>query len=141
MFIPSSDIHLKLDSCAADIMKGCLSDVGLNDFDGNAENARLYITLDRVCSVNIQCLYLQILQFVANHQNVQQNSKVSQQEEQNVLHNMPLNRQEFIWRKQLLYNNDLAISQHDLQVIGARLKAYSEVELGEFHCIVDSEVS
>lgn len=59
-FRPSSDIHLKLDSCATDIMKGCLSEVELDDFDGNAENARLYITLDRVCSVNIQCLYLQI---------------------------------------------------------------------------------
>ncbi|XP_030281177.1 uncharacterized protein LOC115586350 [Sparus aurata] len=139
-FAPPTDIRRRMDSCTAvtaDVMvllKVRMSEVGQDDFDAKAENARLHVMLDRdyaqsifsasdpkssVCSHQSRCLSEQqsitvkradcVAQLAAKRAEIEMEEAVAAQRQE-------LKRLE---------------NQRDLQVIAAKMKAYSEAGSGE----------
>lgn len=136
---PTTDIRRKMDSCSAvtaDVMgllKVRMSEVGQDDFDDKAENARLHMMLDKeyaqsifsasvpkssVCSHQSRCpseqqsITAKIIDCVA-----QLAAKRAEMEMESAIaaHKQELKRLE---------------DQRDLQVIAAKMKAYSEAGSG-----------
>lgn len=135
---PSTDIRRKMDSCTAvtaDVMvllKVRMSEVGQEDFDAKLENARLHMMLDReyaqsifsasvpksVCSHQSRCPSEQsiiakradcVAQFAAKKAEIDMEEAIAAQRQE-------LKRLE---------------NQQDLQVIAAKMKAYSVAGSGE----------
>lgn len=142
---PSPHIRRKIDSCTAvtaDIMgllKVRMSEVGVEEFDDKAENARLHMVLDRDYAQSI--FEASVIDHVApscksqSHCSSQQQSITAKRAEcaaQLAAKEAEVKMEEAIaiQRQELKRLED----QRDLQVIAAKLKVYSEAEEIEAHC-------
>lgn len=146
---PSSDIRRKMDSCTAvtaDVMgllKVRMNEVGQDDFDANAENARLHIMLDREYAQSI------FSASVPNSSICSRQSKCPSEQQSITVKRADCAAQLAAKRAEMELEEAIAAQrqelkrledQRDLQVIAAKMKAYSEAGsdevpgLGVSHC-------
>lgn len=137
---PSTDIRRKMDSCSAvtaDVMallKVRMSEVGQDDFDAKAENARLHMTLDREYAQSIFSASVP-KSSVYSHQ-----SKCPSEQQSIMVKRADCAAQLAAKRAEMEMEEAIAAqrqelkrleNQRDLQVIAAKMKAYSEAGSGE----------
>lgn len=137
---PSPDIRRKMDSCTAvtadlmGLMKVRMSEVGMEEFDAKAENARLHMVLDKEYAQSIFETSISKSTAQSNHSRCssEQPSIITKRAEyaaQLAAKQAEIKMEEAIAaQRQELKRLE---NERDLQVIAAKLKAYSEADSGE----------
>ncbi|KAG7496410.1 hypothetical protein JOB18_018512 [Solea senegalensis] len=147
---PSTDIRRKMDSCTAvtadvmALMKVRMSEVGLEEFDAMAENARLHMVLDREYAKSIFSTSNPKSSVGSHH------SRCSSEQQSITAKRADCVAQYAAKRAEMEMEEAIATqkqelkrleNQRDLQVIAAKMKAYSEAGSGEAPGTVCSEVN
>ncbi|KAL6479864.1 hypothetical protein MHYP_G00108970 [Metynnis hypsauchen] len=136
---PSTEIRRKMDSCRAvtidlmELMKVRMSEVGLEEFDTKAENTRLRMVLDREYAQSIFGTEISKSTVSSRHPSCSSEQSITAKRAecaaQFAAKKIEIEMEEAIatQRQELKRLED----QRDLQVIAAKLKAYSEADSGE----------
>lgn len=145
---PSTEIRRKLDSCTAvttdllGLMKVRMSEVGQEEFDAKAENARLHMVLDREYAQSIFGSIISkstIRSDRSSCSSVQQSITAKRAEcaAQLAAKEAEIKMEEAIAaQRQELKRLE---NQRDLEVIAAKLKAYSETDSREIQYLMKAE--
>ncbi len=137
--VPSTEIRRKMDSCTAvtsdlmGLMKVRLSEVGLEEFDVNAEDARIRMVLDKeyaqsiFSSISSKSIHSHHSSCSLDQQSI--TAKRAECAAQLAAKQAEMKMEEAIATQRLELKR--LENQRDLQVIAAKLKVYSEADSGE----------
>ncbi|KAL1276825.1 hypothetical protein QQF64_036448 [Cirrhinus molitorella] len=135
--VPSTEIRRKMDSCTAvtadimGLMKVRMSEVGQEEFDVKAENARIHMVLDKEYAQSIFSTTSSTLSHRSSCSSAQQSITAKRAEcaAQLAAKQAEMEMEEAIATQRLELKR--LENQRDLQVIAAKLKVYSEADSDE----------